>query len=280
MTEETKVAPSLDELDAKMLDEKNDPFAREEFKAMFAVALIETAYLPEEELKRKQADYESPAFKAAYPNGVPALHIVLNGLDNFYEPDNQRHLWIPRYNIRDAEKYGNELKRGSQIHVFTEAWVEVFKFRPFGAENQTKAKGLKAIWGQHLSSFVPEGGAKVEFGWDVPRTRLPDDFTFEGTPRRIAARGSGGEAGGAAVGSTEMSEEEAGIAIARALVGLTPADQDEAREKVLAIAGLQAEWYTMCVSKENVIKVAGERGLIDLDADNKIVALTGAEAAV
>ena len=202
--------------------------------------------------------------------------MVLAGIDNFYEPDNERHIWIPRYNIRDEEKYGNELKRGSQIHIFTEAFVEVFGFRPFGADNQKKASGLKAIWGQHLSSFTPEGGSKVEFGWDIPRTRLPDNFAYDGTVRRIAARGAGGSGSGAGVGTTELSEEEANAAIVQALTGLNVKDLDEARERIMKIQGLPGDWYTQCVSKENVIKIAGEAGIIALDEDSNIVA---AEAA-
>lgn len=222
----------------------NDAFAREERKFIGRIKILETAFMPEEILERRQIDYASDDFKQAYPHGLMALHIAVEGISVQFTgvPDSLLHLWVPMMDDRPA-KYGQPKRRRSNLHIVSEAFESVWKMRPFGAENQGKLVGQVAEWGQHLGDGEIEGD-KREWAWDIPRKVLPVSFKYEGPVREInvAPRAAGGGAVANTSSVVELSDDEAIAAMIAAVNGLPVEDLAECASRILSIPGLPGKW--------------------------------------
>lgn len=272
----TDNAPALSELEAleaqlSGADKAHDPYARTERRFMAVTKVLETTYMPKHALDRAQIDTDSPEFKAAYPSGLPCLHIALEGIDVTFTgvPDNMLHLYIPVMGDR-PEQYGKPKGRRSRAHITSEAFESCWKLRPYGKENQAKLIGQKAEWGQHLGDADIDGD-KREWAWDIPRKSLPLSFSYEGPVREIniAPRADSGPSGAATAGVAEMSEDEAVLAVLAAVIGLEDTDAVNACARVLEIPGLPGD-YNQAAVEGRIFQFLGKKGLI-LSEEGKVV---------
>lgn len=252
-------------------DKKTDPYARQERKFLGETVILETTYMPKDQLERSQIDADSPEFKAAYPNGLPCLHIGVKGLDVVFTgvPDQTLHLYIPVMGDR-PEQYGKAKGRRSRAHITSEAFESCWKLRPYGRENQQKLIGQKAEWGQHLGDAEIDGD-KREWQWDIPRKALPISFKYEGPVREIniAPRQQDGGSGATAVGVAELSEDEAVERVLAAVLGLDDTDAMTASTRVLEIQGLPGD-YNQAAVEGKIFAFLGKKGLI-LSESGKVV---------
>jgi hypothetical protein len=250
-----------------------DPFKREEMRKILRIKKVSVDPLPNAWLERRQVDITHPDFRSAYPEGVPGLHVVAEGVSVFYEPDNTYELWVPIMGIK-PEQYGRRLTRRSQIHYTTEAFKSAFGFPPFGAENQKRLEGKVAMWGQQLGSMEADGETR-EWGWDIPRQAYPDDYKFEGTPQVIKLRAAEGAAVAASSTVVELSDTDADAAVVAAVTGLEPTDEPTAAERVKNIPGITSKWIEQALENK-VMETAYANGLIVLDEDKKVIAAPAA----
>lgn len=269
LSPEEQLLAQVGEQFAGNVEGQKDVFAREERRFIGRTEKMEMAFMPEDVLERSQIDYKSDAFKAAYPHGLAALHIVVKGVDVKFTgvPDEALHLWIPLFGDR-PENYGKPKGRRSKAHVISEAFEAVYKRRPYGAENHRFLTGQVAEWGQHLGEATIEGD-KREWGWDIPRRALPADYKHEGPVREIPI-GRRDEGGAASVaGVAEMSDDEAFEAMVAAVTGLEATERDEASTRILNIQGLPQKFTTAAIDG-TILRVLGENKKIEA-VDNKIV---------
>lgn len=239
-----------------------DPFARTEFSSIRRIKSVTMKAMPEDIMQRRRVPYDTAEFKSVFPNGYICLYVVSEGVDVFYEPDNETDEFIPLFNTRDG-KMGEPAGRNSHAHIYLEAFQKVFGFRPIGSDNQAKAAGLVASWGQHLGDAAIEG-QKVEWAWDIPRVRLPDNYEYTGEVRRQKPRGGAAGAPGGPVGMVELGGDALRDAIVTALTGLNPMQLTEAAQKINETPGLTDEWYNTARSGESVLQKAYDAGFIDL----------------
>jgi len=246
----------FEDLDAQFLDPK--AFAREEQKDYYKLVALDTVPAPEDWMTRRNIAYESAAFKAAYPNGLPCLMLGLQGISVKFEglENNTRYVYIPMQGT-DPDKYGERKGRRTQLNIVTEAFVAVYGIRPFGSENRQKLIGRVDLWGQHLGEMQADGETR-EWGWDVPRQKLPDGFKYEGDIRIVQAR-QAETAGG--VGTPALSEQDIRTAVQGALVGLSGVEAEVASERILAIKGLPDDWYNAAMSG-SVLAFAVKQGVV------------------
>lgn len=274
----TPVGTSAEAADAFF--SSGDAFKRTEMEAKNEIVSIELGPMPEDMARRRQIPLDDADFKATFPQGFTCLVVTVAGIDKFYEPDNRRVTYIPLYGHQGAA-LGRPKGRRSQAHIFMDAFEKCFGFRPVGADGRARAKGLKAQWGQHLGEAEIEGETR-EWGWDVPKTRLPDNYQYTGEVTRVkafAAAGGGEAGGGGGVGNVELSEAEANAAIATALTGLDPKGEVEAAQRIMAITGLPLEWYQAASAGENILAKAHKAGLIAAGEDGKVIPAPAAAAA-
>jgi hypothetical protein len=274
--EEAEVQSSaFADLDAEFADTQNDIWKREEQKTLAQIVELETVAMPAQLLEARQIDADSDEFKQAYgADGLPCLMIGLKGIDvdYAYAEDHIRRIYIPLMGDRPG-KFGERKGRRSQSHIVAEAFVEVFKVRPFGTENRERIIGAKVLWGQHLGEATIDD-EKREWAWDVPRRRLPDDFEYDGQVRILEARDGGNTSGASSAGTEQMSDEDAEASILGAIVGLNKDDVSGASAKVYDIAGLPSEWYS-AAAQDTVFVLAHEKGLIGVDDDGNVIAAQG-----
>lgn len=279
MTTDTAVlnptAAQIAELEKAFIggDGQQDAFARTERRFIGQTTLIETAFMPKDVLERNQIDYDSDEFKAAYPNGLLALHIAIKGVSVKFTgvTDEQLHIWIPLYSDR-PESYGKAKGRRSKAHVVSEAFEAVYKRRPYGSENQKFLTGQIAEWGQHLGDAEIQGD-KREWAWDIPRKALPSNFKYEGPVTEINIAPRTTDTGGAASGPgavAEMSEEEAIEKMIEAILGLPIDARDEASARILRIPGLPAQWNQEAL-EGTVLRRLGKEGYIDASGDDTVI---------
>lgn len=265
MTNETKASlgTSVEDLEKVYGEgEKSAAFARTEFTSIRRVIEVAVKPMPEDIMTLRRIPHESAEFKAMFPQGYNSLYVLTEGIDVYQEPDNKIELWVPLFGT-DAGKMGQPKGRNSQAHVTIAAFQAVYGVSPIGKANQEKLTGKVANWGQHLGGATIEG-QQVEWGWDVPRTRLPDTFKYEGEVRHLKPRGGAAAAGGA-VGTTELSGDDLKARLAEILTGYTPEQVADANTKVIEEAGLPDEWYAEARKPDgNVMAKAFQAGIIDV----------------
>lgn len=266
--EDPEVQNPFADLENEFADEKNDVWAREEQFTVVVIAEIDTVPMPANILDARQINYNSSDFKEAYPAGLPCLMIGLKGIsvDYAFSEDHIRRIYIPLYGT-DPTNYGKKKGRRSQAHIVSQAFMDVFKVRPFGASAKEALIGRKAIFGQHLGEAKIEG-SQQEWAWDVPREALPDNYKYEGEVRVLQARDGGGS-GGASVGAAQLDEDEANKLVVAALVGLDVKAKAQAADAIIDIVGLPSEWYD-AATNGNVLQLANQKGLVKAE-DGKVV---------
>jgi len=265
--------------------EFNDPkaFAREEQFTLFRLAKVGPEFASEDWMDRRQINYDSQAFRDAFPNGFPVLHIGLQGVDVRFVGggivDNTRDVYIPLYND-SGERMGQRKGRRSHMHIFQEAFTACFKVPPLSPEAQ-KVVGTVALWGQHLGAMddPDQPGQQREWAWDVPREAKAPDFQYDGPVREIILRSGDGDSTAATAGTAvtvQLSEDESNAAAQAALIGLDASDVQGHTAAILNVKGLTDDWYEAAQAKA-AGALAHERKLI-LAENGKIVALTEAPA--
>jgi len=248
----------------------SDAFKRTEMQAMNEIVSLTLAPMPEDMALRRQIPINDEDFKATFPEGFTCLRVEVAGIDKYYEPDNRRVTYIPLFGHQGAA-LGRPKGRRSQAHIFYDAFEKAFGFRPTGADGRKRAEGLKAQWGQHLGEAEIEGETR-EWGWDVPKTRLPDNYKYAGEVQRVKAFAAGGGESGGGVGTAELSADEANAALVTAFKGLEATDTTSAAAKVMEIQGLPGEWYQAAAAGENVLAKAHGLGIIEAGEDGKVIA--------
>mgnify|MGYP000899023209 CR=1 FL=1 len=254
----------------------NDVFARTERKFIGRIEVIETTAMPEDILERRQVDTKADWFKAAYPQGLPALHIAVKGVSVKFVgvADEMLHIWVPLYG--DAPETAGKAKgRRSHAHIIGEAFQAVFKFRPFGTTNQQKLRGAVVLWGQHLGSMAanPATGAEArEWAWDIPRGVLPATYehTDPVTEINIGRQSEGTDAVQGAGGVAGLSREESIEAVLGVIVGGKIPQALELTAKALEIPGLHPDIQSAGFSG-GLLKLLGDEGFIVADEDGETI---------
>lgn len=281
MTTQNGAADYLASIAAEFSDPK--AFAREEQFTLFRLVKLAPEFASEDWMDRRQINYDSSAFRAAFPNGLPVLHVGLQGVDVKFIGggivDNTRDVFIPLYND-SGERMGQRKGRRSHIHIFQEAFTAVFKVPPLDPKAQALI-GTVALWGQHLGDMddPDQPGQKREWAWDVPREAKAPDFKYEGPVREIVMRSAEGDSAAATVGTAvvaQLTEEESDAAAANALIGLPAADVEAHTAAIMGIQGLTDAWYEAAQQKA-AGAYAHDRGLIEA-VEGVIVAKAAAPA--
>lgn len=254
----------------------SDLFARTERKFIGRIEKIKTTAMPVDILERRQVDTNADWFKAAYPQGLPALHIAVKGVSVKFTgvADELLHIWVPLYG--DApETAGRPKGRRSHAHIIGEAFQAVFKFRPFGMANQQKLTGAIVQFGQHLGSMAanPATGAEArEWAWDIPRAALPATYqhTDPVTEINIGRSSEGTDVVQGAGGVAGLSREESIEAVLEVIVGGKIPQALELTAKALEIPGLHPDIQSAGFSG-GLLKLLGDEGFIAADADGETI---------
>lgn len=248
------------------------------------VVSVNLVPMPERMMDARQIDWKSEEFKAQFPQGIPCVDIVLEGVDVEYDfgEGNIRHVTIEMLNFQGAN-IGKTKGEGSKLHVTTTACEDVLGHGLFGKANREALVGKIAVWGQHMDSFKDDKGNTRRFRWDVPRELLPDDYVFTGEVRKVQGRAqrdgaAGGGASATATGVATLSDDEALVAILNVAVGKPTDEADAITAEAMAIPGLPNDWAQACLDDE-LLKQVFERGLIDAAGDT-IVATDAGKALI